>query len=435
MKPIMIKQSSGLHGTLTLPGDKSISHRAALCAGMAPGRTVIENFLLCDDCSVTLKALAALGVKVRVDKTTKDVTLVSEGRLKKPKAALFMKESGTSARIFLGLLAGQDFSTKITGSLSLQRRPMQRVMEPLSLMGARFRSCDASHEARLPLEVGPGFLKGIRWEQQVASAQVKSALLLAGLSAQGTTCVVEPFRTRDHTERMLKFFQADVRCEKNSACVHPGRLVTPGNIFVPGDISSAAFFIIAALIVKNSHIVIKDVSINPTRMGFVRVLERMGGTIRIFNKRDLFEPLADIEVKSSLLKGTLIEEREIPSLIDELPILMVAAGLAKGKTVIKGAQELKVKETDRIASMVFNLTKLHADIRVKTLKESVRIEIQGVSCFKKARLKSFSDHRTAMSMVVAALATARGAFLDDISCVKKSFPQFLSALNHLLGKQ
>lgn len=430
-----IKPSQGLQGALTLPGDKSISHRAAICAALAQGKTVIKNFLFSDDCRVTLNALSALGVNVRADKKAGEVTIRSEGRFKKPKTALFMGGSGTSARIFLGLLAGQDFSTKITGAFSLKQRPMQRVMEPLTLMGARIRSLDKTKNAHLPLEVSPGSLNGIRWEQKVASAQVKSAILLAGLFAQGRTCVLEPLKTRDHTERMLKLFRADVRCERNTICVSRSRLIPPENIFIPGDISSAAFFIVAALIVKNSHIVVKDVGVNPTRMGFVRVLERMGAEIRIFNKRDLLEPLADIEVRSSALKSTLIKGEEVPSLIDELPILMVAAGLARGKTVIEGVQELRVKETDRIKSMVFNLTKLHANIKVKTLKKSVIIEIHGVSRFKRARLRSFSDHRTAMSMVVAALATTHGAFLDDISCVSKSFPQFLSSLNHLLGKQ
>lgn len=430
MKPIRIKPADGLRGTVRVPGDKSISHRAAILAAIASGKTTIKNFLFSDDCLTTLNALSILGVMVIVDKKASRVVIVSDGHFKKPKVPLFMRESGTSARLLLGLLSGQDFSSKFTAAPSLMKRPMQRVIEPLTKMGARIKG----RAGFLPLEALPARLCGIYWKQKVASAQVKSAILLAGLYADGKTIVEEPQKTRDHTERMLKIFGANIRTKGSKTYLTKSLLKAQKNIFVPGDISSAAFFIVAGLIIKGSRILIKDVSINPTRMGAVSVLRRMGGRIKISKKRDLFEPLADIEVRSSSLKAITIKADEIPVLIDELPVLMVAASMARGRSVIEGVQELRVKETDRVRSMVYNLTKLGVNIRVKSLKEHDSIEILGVPAFNGADLRSFSDHRTAMSMVVAALAARGESTLDDISCVGKSFPDFLAVLNHLLAR-
>ncbi len=432
MKPVTIKPCKGLQGTLVLPGDKSISHRAVMLAALSRGKTVIKNFLFSDDCLVTLRALEACGVSARLDKKKAQVVVVSDGILKDPRRPLFMKESGTSARILMGLLSGQGVSCVLTGLASLTKRPMQRVIEPLSSMGARIRPL--GKPGFLPVQIAPSELRGITWNQKVASAQVKSAIILAGLGASGRTVVLEREKTRDHTERMLKLFGADAVLSAGGVTLRPGHLVSPKNIFIPGDISSALFFVVAALITPGSHIVIKDVGINPTRMGAIRVLMRMGGWITISRKRDLCEPVADLEVSSSSLKGTVIKREEIPALIDELPILMVAAAFASGKTVINGVDELRVKETDRIRSMASNLTKLGVNVKVRALKETEVIDISCGNAFKKASFMSFGDHRTAMSMVVAALGTGKGGRLDDISCVKKSFPGFLVALNQLLGK-
>jgi len=428
MKPIIIKPCSGLKGTIRIPGDKSISHRAAILSALAKGKTEIRNFLFSDDCLVTLNALKHLGVRVVARPQKGEVVIVSRGFLKKPATELNMRESGTSARMFLGLLAGQEFRSIISGAFSLSRRPMHRVLEPLRLMGSSVRSRKIRNDEFLPCEVFPEELHGIAWKQKVPSAQVKSAILLAGLFAKGVTSVVESVQTRDHTERMLKLFGAQIKFKSNALQIRKSILKSPGKIFVASDISSAAFFIVAALLTKNSKIILKDVSINPTRMGAIRVLKRMGADIKVSNERNSFEPRADLEVRSSSLKGTIVKAREIASLIDELPILMVAASRAKGKTLFEGVGELRVKETDRIRSMEFNLLKLGVNIRVKSLKESENIEIQGVGSFRGAHLKSFADHRTAMSMIVAALSAQNPCSIDDVSCISKSFPQFLSLL-------
>jgi len=431
MRPIIIKPVKMLRGTVTLPGDKSISHRAAILAALSCGKTEIKNFLFSDDCLVTLKALAKLGVKVVLKKERREVTIVSSGTLEAPKDPLFMGESGTTARIFLGLLAGQNFSTSLTASPSLSKRPMARVIEPLARMGADMRAQGNGKEKFFPIEVISSALHGIQWRQQVPSAQVKSAILLAGLFATGRTVVKESLATRDHTERMMQLFGAHIRIQKNCITVSRSPLETPGEVVIPGDISSAVFFIVAALLVKDSKILIRDAGVNPTRMGAVSVLKRMGGRIKLIHTRHAYEPMADIEVSASPLTATLIKNREIPALIDELPILMVAASLAKGTTIIEGAGELRVKETDRIRSMVANLTKLGVNIKVKDQKNKEIIKISGVNSLKSGSLKSFSDHRTAMSMFVAGLTCDKISRLDDESCIKKSFPDCIAVFKQL----
>lgn len=434
MEAIKIRPANRFSGDIALPGDKSISHRAAIVAALSKGRTKIKNFLFSDDCLATLKVLKDLGVKIRADKKRKEVVIESDGRLRRPASALFMRESGTSARIFLGLLAGQNFESELRAAPSLLGRPMKRVLDPLRLMGASIAARSKGREECLPIKIFPAKLKAIRWRQRVASAQVKSAVLLAGLFAEGTTCIEEPFRTRDHTERMLTLFGAAIRTRAGRITIRPAVLSGPGEITIPGDISSAAFFIVSALLLKDSRIVVKDTGINPTRMGLIRVLRRMGANVKIFNRRNLIEPIADIEAKTSVLKGTTILPEEVPALIDELPIFMVAAGLAHGKTVIQGTGELRVKETDRIHSIQYNLSKLGVNIEVKSLKNSETLEIHGIKCFPGGSFKSFSDHRTAMSIYVAALASRKPSTLDDISCVSKSFPEFLKFMNHLIAQ-
>lgn len=432
MKTIKIIPKTGLRGTVIVPGDKSISHRAAILAALTRGKTTIKNFLFSDDCLVTLKVLESLGVKIIYKKKFCEVVIESTGFLRAPKSSLFMKESGTSARVLLGVLAGQNFVSKVTGSPSLMRRPMLRVIKPLRLMGARIKAKKSKNDEFLPLEILPADLHGITWVQEVSSAQVKSAILLAGLFSEGETVIKESVATRDHTERMLKLFGVSAKSVKKVIHLYPSPLQSPGEIVIPRDFSSAAFFIVAALLIKNSRLLIKDVGINPARFGIFYVLKRMGAKMTILNRRPSFEPVADIEIVSSSLKATVIEAREIPGLIDELPVLMIAAAKARGKTIIEGAGELRVKETDRIQSMFFNLRELGIKINVKSGKKSgERIEIFGSDHFEGARLRSFSDHRTAMSVYIAALAAKGASTLDDAGCVSKSFPGFFDVMKHL----
>ena len=433
MRPLKIKPVQNLKGVVRVPGDKSVSHRALMLSAISKGRTVINNFLFSDDCLVTLRALSACGIKISADKRSAKVRVFSSGVLISPKKPLFMNESGTSTRVLAGLFAGQKVTAVLTGARSLNKRPMERIIKPLELMGASIK-CGVK-EGFLPFEIFPAELHGITWKQKIASAQVKSAILLAGITAEGESVVIEPHATRDHTERMLKLFGARIKVAGNMVRLCKSELFSPGKISIPGDISSAAFFIVAGLIVPGSKLIIKDVGINPTRAGLLNVLRRMGAKINLLKKKNTFEPIADIEVVSSRLKGVIVESSEIPSLIDELPILMVAASFAGGKTLIKGVGELRVKEADRVESMRYNLTKLGVNIQVKRHNNNENVEIHGSGVDGGVHLKSFSDHRTAMSMVVAALSSRKGATLDDISCVKKSFPAFMPVLNHLIGKQ
>jgi len=432
MKTMAIKPCKAVGGAMELPGDKSISHRAAILSSLSRGRTEIRGFLFSDDCLVTLKALKGMGVGVKTFRREHRVIIDSCGALRPPRSPLDMNESGTSARILMGLLAGQGFASRLTGAPSLLKRPMARVIKPLTLMGARIKARLKGGQAYLPALIQPSELCGICWKQEVASAQVKSSLLLAGLFAQGETCVRESVATRDHTERMLKLFRADVHIGASGIMLKQGRLVSPGLVIVPGDISSAAFFVVAALVLKGSRLVIKNVGVNPTRTGAIRVLQRMGGYIRQTCERKSYEPMSDLDVRFSELRGIRIRASEIPSLIDELPILMVAGSLAKGRTVIEGAGELRVKETDRIRSMGWNLRKAGVKVETKVTAGREDIIITGSDSLRGGHFRSYGDHRTAMSMYVAALAASGPSFLDDPGCVCKSFPEYFSEFKHLI---
>lgn len=377
-----------------------------------------------------MSVLKALGVKIKIRKSRNEVVIVSRGRFQAPRHVLNMNESGTSARVLMGLLAAQPFASIVTGSPSLLKRPMVRVIEPLEKMGAKISG--KGKKQLLPVRIKPCVLRGISWEQKIASAQVKSAILLAGLFAQGPTRILEKNISRDHTERMLKCFGAPISFSKGKIECKSASLVSPGCVDIPADISSAAFFIAACLLVPGSKLLIRHLGVNPTRMGMVRVFKNMGAKIRIKNRKVGCEPVADMVVQSSSLQGCRIRASEIPSLIDELPILMVAACLAQGKTVIEGIEELRVKETDRIQSMVWNLRKAGADIQVKTSGKREDVLIQGVKSLRAGHFRSFGDHRTAMSMFTASLAASGTSTLDDISCVAKSFPEFVSVFKHLL---
>lgn len=433
MKPFLIKDKFIPCGKIILSGDKSIAHRALILSALSCGKTTLKNFPIHDDSLASLGALSALGIKIL--HRHKEILVFGQGKqgLKKSEKPVFVGNSGTTLRLLVGVLAGENFETKIYAGKYLSCRPMARVAVPLRLMGARIIAKKRGTEEYAPLVINGGNLKGIIYRLPVASAQVKSAILLAGLFAQGKTRLIEPIQTRDHTERMLKIFGANIIVKNNSITLSPGKeLISPRKIYIPGDISSAAFFMVLAAIIPGSRIIIERLSLNPSRSGIINILKRMGAKIKIItDKSPGFEPMGNLEVTYSKLKKTAIHAYEIPSLIDELPALMVAACFAQGATIIKGVGELRVKETDRINSMVKNLKSMGADIRVIKASQGENIVIQGKGKLNGAKLRSFGDHRTAMSMIVAALAAKGVSRIDDVNCINKSFPEFLEKLRGL----
>lgn len=436
MKPFLIKDKFIPRGKINLAGDKSIAHRALILSALSNNKTIIHNFPIHDDSLATLNALKALGVKIQLKNNQAVVLGVGIAGLIRPVKPVFVNNSGTTLRLLLGVLAGQNFETKVTAGKYLSLRPMARVTLPLRLMGAEISSRKKGKEEYTPIVIKGGNLKGITYQPAVASAQVKSAILLAGLLAKGRTKIIERLKTRDHTERMLKMFGSNIIINKNKITLNPGKcLISPGSIYIPGDISSAAFFMALAAIIPGTKIIMEKVSLNPTRCGIINILKRMRAKIKITalkkNKTQGFEPIGNITVTSSKLRGVVIDPYEIPSLVDELPILMVAACFAQGTTVIKGVGELRVKETDRINSMLTNLKAMGAEIKVDKSKSGENIVIKGKNMLYGTRLHSFGDHRTAMSMVVAALAAQGQSRIDDLGCINKSFPGFLATLNSL----
>ncbi len=448
MRSFLVKPAVCVKGEILLLGDKSIAHRAIFLSAISKNTTVIDNFPKNEDCFFTIKALKELGVKVTYNSLAKGINNyrvikvfgVGLYGFKKPISPIFIGDSGTTLRLILGLLAGQDFRVKLVAGRSLSKRPMLRVTAPLRMMGsdiqARSIRCGGRFEEYPPITIRGANLKAINYRMPVSSAQVKSAILLAGLYAKGTIRVIEPLKTRDHTERMLKLFKANIKVKQNEVVIKGGKeLISPKRIYIPGDISSASFFIVLAAICPNASIVIKNVGLNPSRTGILKVLKRMGAKIKVLNYKvnsTGSEPLGDIAVKYSSLKGAIVKARDIPFLIDELPILMVAACFAKGKTIFEGIKELRVKETDRIKSMSENLTKMKATIRVVKNSGLEKVVIQGVEKLKGAKVKSFGDHRTAMSMIVAGLNSRGNTEIDDVDCINKSFPNFLKVLKKIV---
>lgn len=398
-----------------------------MIASLASGTSIIKNILHSDDTLTTIEAFRALGVDIR--ENSNEVTVIGQGLngLMEPGEPLFMRNSGTSMRLLLGILAGQPFTTTLTADEGLSKRPMRRVTEPLSMMGAKFEGEDNANYA--PITVIGGKLKAIKYMSEIPSAQVKSAILLAGLYAAGTTSVAEPAKSRDHTERMLKVFGANVSVQGLRVYVSGGADLRAANVEIPGDISSAAFFIVGASVIKGSSVTLKSVGINPTRTGIIDIMQMMGAKITINNIRSgISEPTGDIVIESSGLRGATIQEGMIPRCIDELPIIMVAAAYAGGTTVIRGASELKVKETDRIKSMAENLRNMGARFDIR----GDEIIIEGSASLKGISAVSYGDHRTAMSMVIAGLAAKGDTIIDDTACISKSYPHFLKDLNSLL---
>ncbi|MDD5237668.1 MAG: 3-phosphoshikimate 1-carboxyvinyltransferase [Candidatus Omnitrophica bacterium] len=452
MRPFVTRPAFRLKGKIFPPGDKSIAHRYIIIGALSRGLTKIANFPANKDCFYTIQALRKLGIKItgysdNAHKKNPTINVFAKGRfgLTKPGRPIFVGNSGTTLRLLLGVLAGQNFKVILHAGESLSRRPMLRVTRPLRMMGAKIEARavknkkEGKSEEYLPITIKGNKLNSISYRMPVASAQVKSALLLAALYAKGTTKVIEPVKTRDHTERILKLFKAGIKLKQNAIYIKGGKeLIAPSRVVtVPGDISSAAFFITLASIIPDSQVLIRNVSLNPSRLGIIRVLKRMGADIQLSTNesgRLTTEPMGNILARSSNLKGAIIRKKEIPSLIDELPVLMVAASLARGRTVFEGVGELRVKETDRIDSMMENLKRMSANIGVFKEGKSENIIIKGVKELKGARVRSFADHRTAMSMVVAGFAARGETKIDDISCISKSYPEFINHLKILTNR-
>lgn len=419
-------RSGKLSGTVTVPGDKSISHRSVMFGSIAEGLTEISGFLQGADCLSTISCFSKMGIEIE----NKGDTVLVHGRglrgLKQPDGILDCGNSGTTTRLISGILSAQNFDVTLTGDESIQKRPMKRIMAPLSRMGAKIESVRGNGCA--PLHITGSPLHGISYDSPVASAQVKSSILLAGLYADGETRVTEPYVSRNHSELMLTSFGADVRTEGTTAILQPAKELYGQKILVPGDISSAAFFIAAALIVPGSEVLIKNVGINPTRDGILRVCKEMNADITLLNvKDDIGEPTADLLVRSSHLKGTVIEGAVIPTLIDELPMIASMACFAEGTTVIKDAAELKVKESNRIAVMVESLSAMGADV---TETEDGMI-IRGGKPLHGAVIDSKKDHRIAMTFAVTALAADGETEILDADCVNISYPGFYGDLEML----
>ncbi|KJJ85100.1 bifunctional cyclohexadienyl dehydrogenase/ 3-phosphoshikimate 1-carboxyvinyltransferase [Candidatus Omnitrophus magneticus] len=426
-----ITPAKTLSGEIIVPPDKSISHRAIMFGSLAKGGMAVNNFLSGEDCLRTLNAFKEMGIEITMEENNK-VIIHGKGLrgLKKPAGELYMGNSGTSMRLISGILAGQEFTTILTGDESLSKRPMARVIKPLKLMGAQIEAVDGGDHAPLRVTGRGTKLSAIEYNMPMASAQVKSCVLLAGMYADGETSIVEPFKSRDHTERLLSYFGAEMRVDGLRVTIVPDKELRAKDITIPGDISSAAFFIVAGLIVEGAHIILKNVGLNGTRVGIINVLKRMHADINVLPASIEFEPYGNIEIRFSELKGTTVEREEIPLLIDEVPILLVAGSMAEGETLIKGTGELKVKETDRVKSMMYNLREMGVSIR----EEGDTLIVTGKKnriLNNSSKLESFGDHRTAMSMAISALVSKGECVIHDTACVDTSYPNFLTDLSRI----
>lgn len=416
---MIFKKSTPLRGELAVPGDKSISHRAVMLGALAKGTTSVTNFLKGADCLSTISCFEKMGIEI--EQLPSEILIHGKGLhgLNAPETILDAGNSGTTTRLLSGILAGQAFCTTLTGDASIQKRPMTRIITPLSQMGGKIESL--SDNGCAPLKITGHPLKPIHYLSPVSSAQVKSCVLLAGMYADGITKVTEPYLSRNHSELMLRSFGADVISEGTTAAITGNPVLEGQKVIVPGDISSAAYFIAAGLLIPGSEILIKDVGINPTRDGILKVCADMGADIQLLNKREYGkEPVADILVKHSELKATVIEGALIPTLIDELPMLAVMAAFAQGTTVIRDAQELKVKESNRLDIIVQHLSAMGADI----IPTEDGMEIHGGNPLKGAVLDSYMDHRIAMSFAVAGMAADGETEILNASCVDISYPEF-----------
>lgn len=424
MRPL-IHHAKQVKGTLTIPGDKSISHRSIMLGAIAEGKTRITGFLRAEDCLSTIQVMRQLGATIHDD----GEKIVVEGKgmngLTAPSELLDVGNSGTTIRLLAGLLAGQPFKSVLAGDQYLNKRPMQRVITPLSQMGAKLHGHEGTELP--PLTIEPvDHLQAIRYEMPVASAQVKSAIILAGLQAEGETVVIEKERSRNHTEEMLQQFGGQIDVNGKEIRLKGGQTLKGQTIEVPGDISSAAFFLVAGLIVPNSDLLLKNVGINETRSGIIDVIKDMGGNITISMRPNGIS--ADIRVQTSQLKATTINGEMIPRLIDEIPIIALLATQAEGDTVIEDAEELKVKETDRIHAVASQLNKMNAHIN----ETEDGMIIHGGSSLQGAEVDSFGDHRIGMMLQVAALLTQSEVHMKDADCVNISYPTFFDEIARLV---
>jgi 3-phosphoshikimate 1-carboxyvinyltransferase len=407
-------------GRFTLPGDKSLSHRLAILAALAEGESRFANFSTAEDCAATLRCLEALGVQARRQGRSVEVVGRGPGGLRPAAGPLDAANSGSTLRMLSGVVAGRPFRTTITGDASLRRRPVERVAEPLRLMGARVTSTDG----KPPITVEGGGLRGLTWAMTIPSAQVKSAALLAGLQAEGRTTVTEPAPTRDHTERLLPAFGVPVQVRGAEVSLEGGAALRPVAMDVPGDVSSAAFLVVAALVVPEAFVHLENVLLNPRRTAFLDVLRRMGANVETGVRREDPEPVGWIEARSSRLGSAEVAATEVPALIDEVPVLAVAAALGEGTLVVRNAAELRVKESDRIATLAEGLRRMGGTVE----EHPDGLTVHGGGGLKGAAVRSHGDHRIAMALAVAGLAAEGETEIEDAACIGVSFPEFPSLL-------
>ncbi|MBU0599324.1 MAG: 3-phosphoshikimate 1-carboxyvinyltransferase [bacterium] len=430
MPSITVKLIKYLKGSIDIPGDKSITHRAMILSSLADGETLIKDFLKSEDCLNTLSALRLMGVEPIFQDKDLYISGVGLNGLREPKELINLGNSGTSMRLLLGFLSAQGFFTVLTGDDSLKSRPMKRVIEPLSLMGGKIYGRDDNNFAPLAV-VGNPKLKGINYKAPLASAQVKSAVLLAGLYALVSTSYTEPIPSRDHSEKMLSYFGAEIKKEGLTTTIKKASyLRSPQVINIPRDISSASFFIVLATLISNSFLYIPNLGLNPNRTGILAVLSKMGASIEILNfHEECGEPVGDLKIiGSEKLKSVTLDYEIIPQIIDEIPIIALAACLAQGTTKITGASELRVKESDRIKTTVSELNKLGA--KIKELEDGLLIE--GVNFLVGNKVTSHGDHRIAMTLIIAGLVSRGETTVEDIECLNTSFPQFTKILFDLV---
>jgi len=426
---LIVKPGKALKGEILMPGDKSISHRSIMCAALAEGDSTIRGFLKGEDCLATLDAFSEMGVNI--DQHDNEIVVQGVGLhgLKKPNSDIYLGNSGTSMRLMSGLLCGQNFSSTLKGDVSLSSRPMERIVNPLTMMGANILS---SKEGCPPLEINPSKkIKAFSYELPIASAQVKSCLMFAGLYADGPIVIKEKIQTRDHTELMFKKFGVDVSVEEEEGFkeihVLPPKSIDATNIDIPGDFSSAAFFILAALIIPGSDLKLMNIGINKTRIALLEVLEEMGADIKLSNLINEYEPCADISIRASELKGITLDPKLVPNLIDEMPVLFIAGALAEGTTRIRGAQELRFKESDRLESMARALNLF--GVEHKIFEDGIDIEgvdlSEKVLPFSSAEIDSFGDHRIAMASIIGSLRSKDSCRVKNCSNINTSFPDFI----------
>jgi 3-phosphoshikimate 1-carboxyvinyltransferase len=426
---LRVRRAPHMDAEITVPGDKSISHRAAIIAALSNGACRLDGFLAADDCMRTVEALRALGIRIDEPEPNTIVVHGKKRALNPPEEEIDCGNSATTMRLMAGLLAGQTFESRLVGDPSLSKRPMDRIVAPLQEMGADIVAEGAENTP--PLRIRGGNLHGIKYQMPIASAQVKSAIVLAGLFAKGKTVVTELAPTRDHTERMLRyFFVRTNRSEKGAITIFGDQVPESRDFHIPGDLSSAAYWLTAAAAQPGGHLLVRDCGLNSSRTPVLGVLVRMGAQVReAIEDVDQLEPRGVVEVTGAPLKGTVIQGKEVPRLIDELPVLAVAGALAHGTTIIKHAQELRVKETDRIAAIAHNLRVMGAQV----IELSDGMEIHGPAPFRGGRVASFGDHRIAMAFAIAGLFADGDTIIQDAECVEISYPGFESALEEIMN--